>query len=157
MKKKHSYPLSWLYLLCGVILTVSAIVLPAHKDLQVLESKKAAIASNAQDLETRIQIYSAFLQEVKTENPFVTQRLIEMQFNETPYGTAVVIDKSAPSTPLDWVAQRAKKEKILPMETEHASILSTFVAGQGRLWVLGIGVFTMFIGLITSKSDAAID
>jgi hypothetical protein len=155
VQKTNTFNIGWLYLFCGLILTVSAIVLPAHKDLQVLESKKVTIASNAQDLETRIGVYSTFLQEVNTHNPFVKQRLIEMQFNETPNGTAVVIDKSAPATPLAWVAQRAKKEKNLPMESEHASMLSIFVAGQGRLWVLGIGVFLIFIGLISSNSAMA--
>jgi hypothetical protein len=140
----------WLYLFCGLILTFAAIILPAQLDLQSLQSKKNTIESNAQDLDSRIGVYSTFLKEVNTQNPSVTQRLIEMQFNETPEGVAVVTDKSAPSTPLAWVAQRAKKKKVLPMEQVQSSLLSSFVAGQGRLWLMGIGVFSIFIGLITA-------
>ena len=157
VKLRTPLDVGWLYLFCGLILTFAAIILPAQLDLQELQVKKDTIKSNSQDLESRIGVHISFLHEVNAHNPSVTQRLIDMQFNETPVGIAVVTDKSAPSTPLAWVSQRAKKKKVLPMDPAQSSILTSFVAGQGRLWVMGVGVFSIFIGLITSKPTVPIE
>ena len=153
MRINRRFDYGWLYLICGLVLTVSAIILPADMDLQSLSTKKSKITSDLAELDYRVSVYEDFLRDVQRADPQLMQRLIEMQFNRTPEGTPVVIDTSAPETPLAWVAQRAKKVKALPMESGHASILSTFVDGQGRLWLLACGVFTIFIGLVASPTS----
>ena len=143
----------WLYLLCGLVLTVAAIVLPARQDLEDLTSKKVSITSDFQELEYRVGVYQTFLEDVQVGKSQLTKRLIEMQFNKSPDGASVVIDRSASKTPLAWVAQRAKRNRVLPMEVEQASTLSQFSFGQGRLWLLGFGAFAIFVGLIYSPPD----
>jgi len=149
------FDFGWLYLLCGLVLTGAAIVLPARHNLDVLTSKKTTIASDLEELAYRMGVYQAFLDDVLAENPQLTKRLIEMQFNTSPEGSSVVIDRSASQTPLAWVAQRAKRTRVLPMESEQASILSQFAAGQGRLWLLGSGAFAIFIGLIAKPATVS--
>jgi len=143
------FDVGWVYLLCGLILTTVAIILPAHHNLDALLAKKETIISNADDLAYRVEVYTSFLQDATSGDPAFQQRLTEMQFNQSPAGDAIVIDTSAPSTPLAWVAQRAKRMKTVSMKTVHASLLSQFVEGEGRLWLLGLGVFALFVGLVS--------
>jgi len=145
------FDFGWLFLFCGLVLTVAAIVLPARHDLEELSAKRTTISNDLVELEYRVTVYQGFLDDVRAGKPELTKRLIEMQFNRSPEGRPLVIDKSASQTPLAWVAQRAKRVKALPMQTEHASILSQFAADHGRLWLLGCGAFAMFIGLMTSS------
>ncbi len=149
------FDFGWLYLVCGLALTVAAIVLPAQQDLQELAAKRVAITSDLEELEYRVEVYRAFLEDAQTGNPQFTKRLIEMQFNKSPDGSSVVIDRSASRTPLAWVAQRAKRNRVVPMEVEQASMLAQFSSGQGRLWLLGFGIFATFIGLMTSSPAAS--
>ncbi len=141
--------------MCGLALTVAAIVLPAQQDLQELAAKRVAITSDLEELEYRVGVYQTFLDEVQAGKPQLTKRLIEMQFNTSPEGASVVIDRSASKTPLAWVAQRAKRNRVVPMEVEQASMLAQFSSGQGRLWLLGFGIFATFIGLMTSSPAAS--
>ena len=143
------FDIGWLYLFFGLVLTTAAIVLPAHHDLDALLAKKEIIISNADDLAYRVEIYTTFLEDATSGDPAFQQRLIEMQFNQSPSGSPVVIDTSAPSTPLAWVAERAKRTKVVPMQTVQASLLSQFSEGEGRLWLLGFGVFALFVGLVS--------
>jgi hypothetical protein len=143
--------LGWIYLLCGLALTTAAIVLPAHSDLKEIVSKKEVIVDNLKELSYRVEVHKTFLEDVQDGNPEIINRLVEMQFNLPPTGTPVVIDKSSVQTPLAWVQQRAKRNRIMPIEVEQASILTRFAEGQGRLWLLAIGAFTIFIGLISRQ------
>ena len=49
--------IGWFYLLCGLVLTVSAIVLPAHRGLQELETKRITIQDNLIELQYQIDVY----------------------------------------------------------------------------------------------------
>jgi|TARA_Y100000031_G_C8013428_1_gene289160 hypothetical protein len=142
----------WIYLLCGLALTGAAIVLPAHNDLEEIISKKATIVDNLKELSHRVDVHKMFLKDVQDGNPEILKRLVEMQLNQSPSGTTVVIDKSSLRTPLAWVEQRAKRTRVVPMEIEHASILARFATGQGRLWLLAVGAFSIFVGLISGQT-----
>jgi len=152
MRFVHIHDFGWLYLLCGLVLTVAAIVLPAHTNLEGLLSKKTSISNDLDELNHRVEVYASFLSDVQRGDAQITQRLVDMQFNQSPDGSSVVIDTSASKTPLAWVAQRAKRSRVVPLETKQASFLSQFVDGQGRLWLLCGGAFTIFIGLIASST-----
>jgi hypothetical protein len=79
--------------------------------------------------------------------------LYELQFKIDPIGDAIVLDLAAPKTPLDWVANRARRTRPVNMETQQASILSKLSDGQGRLWLIGVGTFVLFIGLISNTTE----
>ena len=153
MRFFNRFDIGWLYLLCGLTFTISAIVLPAQSDLKDLILKRDAIYADANEQEYRVGVYADFLADVRAGDPLLLQRLIQMQFNQSPEGTAVVIDRTAPKTPLAWVAQRANRVRVLPMETAEISMLSMFASGDGRLWLLGLGAFALFIGLVTTPTN----
>ncbi|MBT5365800.1 MAG: hypothetical protein HOL14_04670, partial [Phycisphaerae bacterium] len=44
----------WVYILCGLVLTVAAIILPAHQELQDLKSKQEVIAEDLEYLEYQV-------------------------------------------------------------------------------------------------------
>ena len=142
----------WPYLLCGLILTVSAIILPAHQDLKELEMKRVVIQGDVDELEYQIQVYRDFLQELQHENPELRQRIIEMQFNKQVSGTPVVVDSSASQTPLEWLSQRVRRDTEVSLITEQSSILSNLSNGRSRLFLVGLGVFAVFVGLVKSPT-----
>ena len=142
----------WLYILCGLVLTVAAIILPAHQELQDLMSKQKVIADDLEYLEYQVTIYETFLQDIVNREPDFIQRLAEMQFNRAPHGEQVVFDPSAPRTPLEWVAQRAIKSRTVQTDVQQASILSKFTEDEGRLWLLAAGIIILFVGLTSQPS-----
>lgn len=144
--------IGWLFLLCGLVLAVSAIVLPAHQDLQNLQVKRSAIQADFDDLEYRINLYQDFLVDIEAENPIVQKRLLEMQFNRIALGTPVVIDNSAARTPLDWIAERSKRDRVISTQTEQSSLLTGLSSGRSRLLLVGAAAFAMFIGFLKSIS-----
>ena len=145
----------WFYLVSGLLLTVAVIVLPAHQDLAVLKEKRAAIVDDTDDLQHQIMVHQAFLNDLNSLDSMLQERMIQMQFNQPPSGTPVVIDRAASKTPLDWVAQRARRDRAIYLEEPRQSILSKMTTGKNRLWLAGVGVFIIFIGLITSAPQEA--
>ena len=140
----------WLYLISGLVLTVAAIVLPAHQDLAVLQQKRAVIAEDYADLNRQIAVHQTFLDDLMAEDPKLQDRIVQMQFNQAATGTPVVIDRAAAKTPLDWVAQRARQTRAVDITMPRDSILTTLTKGRNRLWLAGAGVFVIFIGLVIS-------
>jgi hypothetical protein len=138
----------WLFLLSGLVLTVAAIILPAHHDLDDLAAKRNDIQVNADDLEYQIELYEQFLLELKEGDVDVTKRIIEMQFNVQSDAIPVVIDESASNTPLEWIAQRVRRERVVPTESTPLSMLTSISHGRSRLLLVGVGVFSMFIGFM---------
>ena len=138
----------WVYLICGLVITVSAIVLPAHQHLHDLEAKRAVIQQDLHALQFQMDKYQNFLVELQTSSPALEKRILEMQFNVQTQGTPVVTDISAPSTPLDWISARTQPAKLVTIPSEQSSILSSLSQGRSRLLLFGVGVFALFIGLI---------
>ncbi len=143
--------IGWFYLLCGLVLTVAAIVLPAHRALEELESKRVTIQENHIELQYQIGIYESFLHDLYQHDPELRDRIIEMQMRLNPNGTPVVIDASASKTPLEWVAQRARRDRLVDIQPPEDSILTRLSKGRSRLFLAGIGVFSMFIGFMKSQ------
>ena len=141
----------WFYLVSGLVLTVASIVLPAHQDLAVLKEKRAAILEDTADLQHQIIVHQEFLNDLNRQDSTLQERMVQMQFNQPPSGTPVVIDRAASKTPLDWVAQRARRDRAIYLEEPRQSLLSRMTSGKNRLWLAGAGVFVIFIGLITSS------
>lgn len=142
------FDFGWLFLLCGLVLAVSAIVLPAHQDLHQLTAKRNTIEANLDNLEYRIALYGEFLQDIHEGNSEMRQRLLEMQLNLPSPGTPVVIDRSSSHTPLDWIAQRARKEQTIVTTDKENSLLSGLSSGRSRLLLVGAAAFAMFIGFL---------
>tara|TARA_B100000959_G_C14737081_1_gene523399 strand:- start:213 stop:752 length:540 start_codon:yes stop_codon:yes gene_type:complete len=142
------FDFSWVYLICGLALSVAAIVIPAHQELGNLHAKLAELAEDYADVQHRVPIYDAFLRDVNTNNPDVYQRIVDLQFNRPGSGEIVVIDNAAVQTPLEWLSDKARRRRIVPLEKKQASVLSSITNGRGRLVLLGVGAFTMFIGFV---------
>ncbi len=143
--------LGWLYLLCGLVLTSSAIVLPAHHDFDELNKKCIAMQNNVDELHYQIEIYKQFLFDLTEETPQLKKRILAMQLNIQKSGTPVVTDTSASKTPLEWINQRVRRSKEFSLELQQTSILSHLATGRSRLLLIGVGVFAMFIGFVSSK------
>jgi hypothetical protein len=144
----HRIDFGWLFLLSGLVLTVAAIVLPAHYDLEELESRRSEIQVNADDLAFQVKLYEQFLLELQEGDPELTKRIIEMQFNVQTDGIPVVIDESASNTPLEWIAQKVRRDREVSLESAPPSMLTSISHGRTRLFLVGIGVFSIFIGFI---------
>jgi hypothetical protein len=145
--------LGWFYLICGLTLTVAAIIIPAKEDLLQLELKRDAIVCDLDGLRSQIEVYKQFLDDLKDSDSEIHDKVAEMQFNLTSNGAPIVIDMSASQTPLAWLSKRARKAKVLEVEHNHASLLTSIVQGRGRLWLIACGAFLMFVGLVGNKQN----
>ena len=148
MKVSQPLDITCIYLVCGIILTAAAIILPAHQDLLELETKRDSIIYDRNDLHYQIDVYQSFLDELDEGSITLQQRILEMQFNAPPSGIPVVIDRSASQTPLDWVAKRSRRTRALDATPQQSSLLSSIVQGSGRLWLIACGAFLIFVGLV---------
>ena len=145
----------WLYLMCGLLLSVAAIILPAHKELEILEHKRDSIQLDVDNLLSQVLVYKSFLNEANDKESQLRHRLFNMQFNINGDGSTVVVDSSSSQTPLDWVAQRARTDRVIDIDVQDASLLSVFTEGRSRLFMFGVGAFTIFIGLISSSHSSS--
>ena len=144
--------IGWFYLLCGLLLTVAAIVLPAQRALRELETKRVAIQNDFTELQYQIGVYESFLEDLHKHDSELQDRVFEMQMRINPAGASVVIDASASKTPLEWVAQRARRDRFVDMNLKEDSILTGLSSGRSRLFLVGIGAFSMFIGFMKNQT-----
>ena len=139
----------WLYLVSGLALIVSAIVIPANQELTELQNKRDVLVDEFDSLQTKAIEYSEFLELVQSDDPVVRKRIIDLQFNTTSDEEIVVVDNSSVRTPLEWLSQKSTKRKPVNVAPSEASVLSALTTGKSRLVLFGVGAFTMFIGLVS--------
>ncbi len=139
----------WIYLMCGLLISAAAIILPAHQELELLKHKRDSIQLDLNNQSSQVLIYESFLNEASNKQSQLRQRLFNMQFNIKEDGSTVVVDSSSSQTPLDWLSQRARTDRFINIDVQNASLLTVFSEGRSRLFMFGVGAFAIFIGLIS--------
>jgi len=142
----------WLFLLCGLVLAVSAITLPAHQDLTNLQSKHTEIKKDLEHLHYRVFQYQQFLDSLQEQDPDLIKRVSELQLNSPMDGSEVVIDFSASMNPLDWIAQRTRQPREVETMPLESSLLTTISSGRSRLILIGAAAIAMFAGFFYSTT-----
>ena len=139
--------------MAGILLAVAAIVVPAAEELSQLELEKERLAKTQLQLQHNLTRYELFLSQVESGDSQIESRIQQMQFHVYPEGTPVVIDESAPKTPLQWINLQLSQPQQLRMESKEKPILVNLVKGTGRLWVAGGGILAIFFGCVMGRKQ----
>jgi hypothetical protein len=138
----------WLFLVAGLVLVASAVLVPASYDLWVLRAQQQHLAAQEQENINRLQAYERFCAQLRANDPQLVRRLVASQLNRIPKGeTPLLLAGSANQTPLEWV-DRSVEPVVATVAPFPDSLLSRLTLGRKALWVAGAGVMCVFLGLL---------
>lgn len=146
----------WLFLIAGLALIISSVLVPASYDLWVMRSQQKQLAAQERENDLRLQAYARFLSDLDSRDPQLVRRLAASQLNRIPKGESpVLLAASANRTPIEWVDASVQPvtAQITPFPD---SLLSRLTLGRKALWVAGGGVMFMFLGLLLAPVQVAI-
>lgn len=142
---------SWLFLISGLILVSSVMLIPAWRDVQNLRQDRDSVAASAEMESRRLSASKGVLAAVEAGDDVVTSRLVSWQLNLLPEGDRAVARSSYEGGVLGWI-----DASVAPVTQADRTIgitsLEALVSGSARLWILGIGGLMVFAGIIGSGS-----
>lgn len=146
----------WLFLVAGLVLVASAVLVPASYDLWVLQAQQRHLAAQEQENINRLQAYERFCADLRANDPQLVRRLAASQLNRIPKGeTPLLLAGTANQTPLEWV-DRSVAPVLASVPPFPDSLLSRLTLGRKALWVAGAGVMCMFLGLLLAPLRMAL-
>ena len=137
----------WPFVVAGLALLVSALLIPAQRELHDLKGLVQYHRAREQQAFERLAAYDRFLQDLSASDDRVLRRLAASQLNLKLAGAeSLMLASSMNDTVVEWI------DASVPLEVAAAvpapdTLLSRLATGPRRLWILGIGTFLMFIGL----------
>ncbi len=140
----------WLFLVAGLVLIASAVLVPASYDLWVMRTQLRHLDAQERENFARLEAYSRFVHDLETSEPQLVRRLAASQLNLVPRGeTPVIMASSANQTPIQWVDATVQPvhANISPFPD---SLLSRLTLGRKALWVVGAGAMCIFLGLLSA-------
>jgi len=139
----------WLYLLAGIALIASAVLIPSADDLDTAVWRRdRALAVEATQRETRDR-YLASLDATRRGDERLLAGLALRELNLTREDARFI--SHAPTE--GYLASLAPEPTTLPQRTPVDSTLSRLAQGEtSRLWLLGGGAFALLIGLLPPAS-----
>lgn len=140
----------WCFLLAGLALLTAAAVIPEQAKVHALRGQLRALDAVERSNTDRLSAYTAFSDDIRERDEAIMRRLAASQLNLVPAGTKpILVASSIDRTVTDWV-----DATLPPVAFEEEpftdSLLSRWVLGPSRLWVLAIGACSVFVGLILS-------
>lgn len=155
-RKSLLFDPGWLFLVGGLVLIASAVLVPASYDLWVMRAQQQQLVAQEQENYNRLQAYERFNTELKGHDPQLVRRLVASQLNRIPKGEkALLLAGTANQTPLQWVDASVKP--VVPQVSPFPdSLLSRLTLGRKALWVAGAGVMCVFLGLLVGPIRVAV-
>jgi ABC-type sugar transport system permease subunit len=146
----------WLFLVAGLVLVASAVLVPASYDLWVLRAQQQQLAAQEQENYNRLEAYERFNTSLRAGDEQLIRRLAAAQLNRIPKGEkALLLAGTANQTPLEWV-DASVKPVVASVTPFPDSLLSRLTLGRKALWVAGAGVMCVFLGLLLSPLRLAV-
>ena len=129
-------------------MAVVAIVLPAMVELDDLSSQAATSSQQLLESEATYASYTAFYDEISSEDETINERIRQIQLNKEVEGTPIVTDLGSSRTPLQWIDEKVLLVTPVDIAVHDETSLSRLVSGTGRLWIAAFGVFFVFVGCL---------
>ncbi|MSR45003.1 MAG: hypothetical protein EXS15_06595 [Phycisphaerales bacterium] len=143
----------WLFLVAGIALIVSAAVIPEADKVHEMRGQLQTIRFAEQHNFARMEACSRFLDDLKAGDHGLVRRLAASQLNLMPRGeTALLIATSIDATPSDWI-EASVTPPVYEPEPYPDTLLSRWTLGPQRLWVIAVGAFSIFLGLILGPTN----
>ncbi len=140
----------WLFLLAGLALLASAVMIPAARDLDRAHWRRDRVLLTEMHRLHRLTRHEAYLGAVLDENDAVVYQLAATQLGLVPSGTEIVeLVNDGPTASTLVFASLEPPSIELPAFRETESRLARLANGErSRLWVLAVGSILVLIGLL---------
>ena len=147
----RSIDFGWLYVLAGLAICTSALLLPAQEGLAKAHSQLRLLQEQEAWLTSRLVAYDRFLQDMELGEPEFVQRLAASQLNLIPVGlTPVLQDVGAGEASIDAWIESTVQVPVERSQESSASVLGTLSRGSFRTVFVAFGIMSIFFGLLTS-------
>jgi hypothetical protein len=138
----------WPFVIAGLALIVSAVLIPAQRDLHELEQKRSIQQANETRAQEQLLAYQQFLSDIERDDPRLLERLVRAQLNKMPKGERpLLLMGSADDTVPQWI-EASVDVPVPEMVPYPDTLLSRLATGPRRLWVLATGAFLVFMGVM---------
>jgi hypothetical protein len=140
----------WPFVISGLALIVSAVLIPAQRELHDLEQRLKVHQAYEARAQAEILAYQQFMADLKNDatNERLLERLVRAQLNKMPKDERpLLLMPTANETVPTWIESSVTVE--IPKPTPYAdTLLSRIASGPRRLWVLATGAFLVFLGVM---------
>jgi len=147
----------WPFVISGLALIVSAVLIPAQRELHDLEQRLIVHQKYEERAEAEIKAYEMFLKDLANDatNERLLERLVRAQLNKMPKDERpLLLMPTANETVPTWIESSVTVE--IPKPTPYAdTLLSRIASGPRRLWVLATGAFLVFLGVMFAPTTFA--
>lgn len=142
----------WLYLIAGVAILGSTVLIPAAEDLEEAKLLRDRALAQETHKQERIQRYQGYLKAVESREPSLVYALAASQLSLMPADRGLI---SAPET--DARTRSASvfpalepPPLVLPEREKRASRLERLATdSRSRLWMIAGGSASVLLGLVT--------
>ena len=142
----------WFFLLAGLALCGSLVIVPAQSELNGLRRQLHGLRQDETVARTRVEAYGQFLDDLDRPDPLLIRRLAAAQLNVIPEGqTPVLRSPSQSAAVTDWIDATVPRTRR-PQPVARTSILERLANGRPRLWLFGAGALAVFAGVIMDPS-----
>lgn len=143
----------WLFLVSGIALIASTVLIPAFDDLRQAEWNRDRARAAEQYRRERLTNYVSYLDAVRAENRTLVLSLAATQLNIAPTNKQPMLDTSQPGLPdVDLFSALEPSLAVVPAPATPRSLLQRWATGQRtRPWLLGAGGLLMLLGLLPAS------
>lgn len=147
-KPLFRFDAGWLYVVAGLAICAGAILVPVRQDLRELQGQLEDIRTKEYLLTQQLQTSSFLLDQIDARDEALIRRLAASQLNLVPAERRPLLRSINHSqSVIDWMNATIRYETISRAEPP-ASLLDRLTTGGGRLWMFGLGVLCVFMGLL---------
>ncbi|MEE2907216.1 MAG: hypothetical protein VX527_05215 [Planctomycetota bacterium] len=148
----------WLFVLVGLAMLASGMLLPAWRENQSLQHQLEHARSAEARIQGRLARSTMMLDQLHTDDE-VARRVTRADLNLLDPGDEPILrDLSSPSDVLQWLDASAQQADDLgPLNLASMgprSTLEIMATGTRRLWFLGAGAMCLCIGLVLGPSNS---
>ena len=140
----------WPFVISGLALIVSAVLIPAQRELHDLEQRLEVHRAYEARAQAEIVAYRQFMVDLANDstNERLLERLVRAQLNKMPKDERpLLLMPTANETVPTWIESSVTVE--IPKPTPYTdTLLSRIASGPRRLWVLATGAFLVFLGVM---------
>jgi hypothetical protein len=144
----------WLFVIAGLAFIVAGVLIPAQRELHDLEQKLAVHRAFEARTAKQIEAYESFLEQINAATPdeALVRRLAASQLNRMPKDAVPLLESpTLNDTVPEWIEASVDVKIPTPVPNPD-TILSRLATGPKRIWVLAMGAFLVFVGLMLAPS-----
>jgi len=141
----------WLFILAGLAICVSTVLLPARQQLNNAEYQLRTLQDQEAWVTARRAAYDRFLEALETREQGFIERLASWELNLLPHDQAPILhDVSARDSSTEmWIESSVQRPEALEPGTP-VTMLSGIAHGPYRSYFLAAGIACVFFGLLVS-------